>query len=190
MSAEPERRWSTHEYLAFERQSETKHEFIAGQILAMTGASRSHGRIVWNICGQLYPQLQDRGCEGFAGDMRVHIPVTERYTYPDVVVACGEPQFEDAELDTLLSPTLIIEVLSPSTEDHDRGSKLFHYRSIPSLLGILLIAQDKILVERYHRQSDGGWLLTDIDDPEAVLELQEIDARLALKDVYRGVHEP
>ena len=187
MSAEPQRRCTVEEYLAFERKQETRHELVDGQIVAMSGASRAHGRISWNITLALGPQLEDQSCEGFVSDMRVRIPMTERYTYPDIVVVCGEPQFEDAELDTLLTPTLIIEILSPTTEDQDRGRKLFHYRSIPSLQTILLVAQDKVHVEQLARQPDGSWLLTESDDPKAVLDLAAIGARLALADVYRRV---
>ena len=187
MSAEPQHKLSAEEYLAFERQSETKHEYLDGEVVAMSGASRAHGRISWNLSGAFYPQLENQGCEAFAGDMRVHVPVTDRYTYPDLVVACGEPQFEDAELDTLTNPTLIAEILSPTTEDRDRGTKLFQYRSIPSLEVILLIAQDKVHVEQFLRQADGSWILTDFEGLDTVLELPSIGSRLALSDVYRRV---
>ncbi len=187
MSAEPQSKLSVKEYLAFERQSESKHEFLDGEIVAMSGASRAHGRISWNLTVSLDAQLKGQGCEGFAGDMRVHIPVTDRYTYPDLVVACGEPHFEDAELDTLTNPTLIVEILSPTTEDKDRGTKLFQYRSIPSLQVILLVAQAEVHVEQYLRQEDGTWILTDFDDRADVLELPAIGSRLALADVYRRV---
>ncbi len=184
MLAETQSKMSASEYLAFDRQSETKHELFDGEIVAMSGASRKHGLIVWNLTVAFDPQVKTRGCEGFAGDMRVHIPVTDRYTYPDLVVACGEPEFEDAELDTLLNPTLVVEVLSPTTEDRDRGTKLFQYRGIPSLQVILLIAQDEIRVEQYLRQEDGTWLLTDFNRREDVLDLSAVGARLALADVY------
>ncbi len=187
MSADPQPETGIEGYLAFERRSETRHEYVDGAIVAMSGASRAHGRISWNISGTLYPQLESQGCEGFVADMRVHVPVTDRYTYPDLVVVCGEPQFEDAELDTLLNPTLIVEVLSPSTEDRDRGSKLFQYRSIPSLEVILLVAQDKLHVEQFVRQQDGSWLLTDVDNLHSVVELPAIGSHLALADVYRRV---
>ncbi|MCP4661999.1 MAG: Uma2 family endonuclease [bacterium] len=187
MLAQPQSTLCAEEYLAFERQSETKHEFLDGEIVAMSGASRAHGLIAWNLSGILYPQLKTGGYEAFSGDMRVHIPVTERYTYPDLVVACGEPQFEDEELDTLLNPTLIVEILSPTTEDKDRGTKLFQYRSIPSLQVILLVAQDKVHVEQFRRQQDGTWLLTDFDGLEDVLELPTIGSWLDLADVYDRV---
>lgn len=187
MSAEPQRKYSVEDYLTFERQSETRHEYLDGEIFAMGGASWVHNRISWNITVALDPQLESQGCEGFAGDMRVHIPATDRYTYPDIAVVCGEPQFEDAELDTLLNPNLIIEILSPSTEVHDRGRKLFAYRSIPSLETILLIAQDQAHVEQLCRQRDGSWVLTETDDLGAVIDIQGIQARLALEQIYRRV---
>ncbi len=187
MSAEPQHKWTVDEYLAFERHDEVRHEFVDGEVVAMSGASRAHGRISWNIAGALYPQLEGARCEGFISDMRVRIPTTTRYTYPDIVVVCGEPQFEDDELDTLLNPTLIIEVLSPTTEDQDRGRKLFHYRSIPSLEVILLVAQDQVHIEQLARHSDGSWRLTETDDREGILDLAAVGARLALADVYRRV---
>lgn len=190
MSAEPQPREIPdlrEEYLARERRSETRHELRDDGIVAMSGASRAHGRISWNLSGVLYPQLEAHGCEAYVADMRVLIPVTERYTYPDFVVVCGEPEFEDRELDTLLNPVLIIEILSPSTEDYDRGRKLFQYRSIPSLRAILLIAQDRLHVEQYLRQDDGSWLLTDTDSAKGVLDLSMVGARLALSDLYHRV---
>jgi Uma2 family endonuclease len=187
MSAEPQQKWTPQEYLAFERGSETKHEYVQGELFAMSGASRKHGRISWNITLALGPQLERRGCEGFAGDMRVRIPTTDRYNYPDIVVACGEPEFEDTELDTLLNPVLIIEILSPTTEDYDRGRKLFHYRSIPSLQTILLVAQDKAHVEMYERQPDGRWVLSETESMGEELDLPAVGARLAVADVYHRV---
>lgn len=185
MFGETRKAISAEDYLQAERRSEQRHEFENGEMLAMSGASRAHGRINWNLAGTLYPQLEERGCEGFSSDMRVHTPVTDRYSYPDLVVVCGEAQFEDQELDTLLNPTLIVEILSPSTEDRDRGTKLFNYRSIPSLKIILLVAQDRIHLEQYLRQDDGSWRLTDFDDPTQILDLSPIGARLKLADAYR-----
>ena len=130
MSVEPQRKWTAEEYLAFERQSEIRHEYFDGEVFAMSGASRAHNRISWNLTVALDPQLEGGSCEGFATDMRVYIPATERFTYPDLIVTCGDPELADAELDTLLNPTLIIEILSKGTEDYDRGRKLFDYRSV------------------------------------------------------------
>ena len=118
--------------------------------------------------------------------MRVKVSVTGFYTYPDVIVVCGEPQFEDAEVDTLLNPTLIIEILSKSTEDYDRGTKFLHYRALPSLREYILIAQNQIHVEHYLRQND-AWLLTETDRRDDVVELPSVGARLPLAEVYDRV---
>ena len=187
MGAEPQREWTAEEYLAYERASEVKHEYSDGELFAMSGASRAHGRIAWNLGGALYPQLEQASCEGFTAEMRVRIPGSDRYTYPDLVVVCGEPEFEDAELDTLVNPTLVVEILSPSTEDYDRGRKLFHYRSIPSLQAVLLVSQEEVHVELYERQPDGRWVLSEADDADQSVDLPAIGARLALADVYRRV---
>ncbi len=188
MTAEPQRRWSVDEYLAFERESEVKHEYLDGEIFAMSGASRKHNRISWNVVEALGPQLRKSGCEGFVSDMRVWIPATEMFTYPDVVVVCEEPQFYEGEApETLLNPTLIVEVLSPSTEDYDRGRKFAHYRSIPDLQVYLLVAQDQAHVERFERQESGLWVLYETDDVDQTLELPAVGASLALADVYYRV---
>ncbi len=188
MTAEPGRRMSVEEYLAFERQSEGKHEYLDGEVFAMTGASRQHNRISWNIVGALDPQLRDGGCEGFVGDMRLRIPDTGLYTYPDVVVVCGEPRFDDQKhLDTLLNPTLVIEVLSPSTEDYDRGRKFAHYRTLETLKMVLFVAQDRVHVEVFARQPDNSWILTETDRLEDTLDLPAIGANLPLAQVYSRV---
>ena len=185
---EPDHYLSVPEYLAFERESEIRHEYVDGQIFAMSGASRRHNRISWNIVEALGPQLRDGGCEGFVSDMRVRIQDYGIFTYPDVVVVCGEPQLDEEEgLETLLNPTFIVEVLSPSTEDYDRGRKFAYYRSIPSLELYLLVAQDRVHIERFERQPAGMWTLFETDDLATELELPAIDARLSLEDIYYRV---
>jgi Uma2 family endonuclease len=187
MASEPHRRVPIEEYLALERGSESKNEYLDGEIFAMTGASRRHNRIVLNIGITLDGQLRDCGCEIYTNDMRVRVPAANLYTYPDVVVTCGMSSFADEELDTLLNPTLIIEVLSPSTESYDRGSKFAYYRTLPSFAEYLLLAQDRVHVEHHVRQEDDGWLLTERDRREDVLELPSIGCTLALADVYDRV---
>lgn len=145
--------WTAEEYLAFERKSQEKHELADGQVYLMTGASRRHNVIVLNLVAALKPHLRDRSCEGYANDMRVR--VLRDFFYSDVSVVCGEPQFADDEFDTLLNPALIIEVLSPSTEQCDRGRKFEKYRALDSLREYVLIAQDRPHIERYTRQADG-----------------------------------
>lgn len=161
MSSLPKARFTPQQYLALERAAETKSEFFNGEIFAMAGASREHNLIATNVVRELSAQLKGRPCETYPGDMRVKVSETGLYTYPDVVVVCGEPRFEDEHGDTLLNPTLVVEVLSPSTEAYDRGEKSSHYRRLASLAEYVLIAQDRCHVERYARRPDGLWLLAE-----------------------------
>lgn len=186
MATEPTPRFTPEEYLARERRAEGRSEYLNGEVFAMTGASRRHNRIVLNVASSLDRQLKEKGCEVFASDMRVRIPAVDLYTYPDVAVACGEPRFEDDELDTLVNPVLIVEVLSKTTENYDRGTKFAQYRSLPSLSEYLLISQDRAHVEHFVRESD-HWVLTETDDLAKTLELPPIGCTLALSDVYDRV---
>ena len=175
------------EYLAFERAAEYKNEYLDGVIYAMTGASRRHNVITLNIGGELRASLRGRDCEAYVSDMRVRISAANLYTYPDVVAVCGEPEFEDAEVDTLLNPSLIVEVLSKSTASYDREVKFGYYRTLPSLAEYLLVAQDKHHIAQYVRQPDARWLLTDYRSPEDTLQLDSVDCRLSLVEIYDKV---
>ncbi len=161
MSAAPQPRLTAQQYLALERQAETKSEYSRGEMFAMAGASREHNLIAGNVNRELGEQLRERECEVYQADMRVKIGPTGLYTYPDVTVVCGEPEFEDAEVDTLLNPKVLVKVLPPSTADYDCGGKFTHYRRLPSLQQYVLISQDRPLVEHYVRQGKDEWLLTD-----------------------------
>ncbi len=187
MSVEPHRRLSPQEYLAAERQAETRSEYLEGDVFAMSGASRRHNLIVVNVAASLHGQLKGRGCETYAGDMRIHIPATGLYTYPDVAVVCGEPRFEDSALDTLLNPTLLIEVLSPTTEGYDRGKKFAHYRTLASLREYVLVSQEEVRVEVFSRQDDGHWLLSEAGRLEEAVPLGAIGCELRLADAYDRV---
>ncbi|GAA5526450.1 Uma2 family endonuclease [Herpetosiphon gulosus] len=187
MSAESISSMTIEEYLAGERTSPAKHEFLNGQVYALAGASRNHNLIVVNLIAELHSQLKQRSCSVFPSDLRIKISATGLYTYPDVSVVCGETWFDDSHQDTLLNPTLIIEVLSPSTEHYDRGGKFQHYRQIPSLREYLLVAQDPYHIEHYSRQAANQWLLSEIDDPQAVLELRSIQCRLTVQEVYAKI---
>ena len=188
MATQPKAHFTPEEYLAYERRSEFKSAYVGGEIVAMTGASRRHNRIVLNVAFSLHTQLKrNKRCEVYANDMRVRVPVEDMYTYPDVVVTCGEPRFEDDELDTLLNPLLIAEVLSTSTESYDRGAKFAAYRTLPSFTEYLVVAQDRIHVGHSVRQTDGAWLLSETDDPGASLILPSIGCTLVLADVYDRV---
>ena len=187
MSSLPKSQFTPEEYLAIDRQSEHKNEYFDGEIFAMTGASRKHNLISINVATSLNSQLADRDCEVYASDMRVKVSPTGLCTYPDVVVVCGEPQFEDKEIDTLLNPTAILEVLSKTTEGYDRGDKFEHYRSIESLSEVMLIAQDKHHVEHYKRQEGSQWILTETNSLQDRIKLTSINCELALSDVYKKV---
>lgn len=187
MTAAPKTYVSPEEYLARDRLAEIKSEYYDGEIFAMSGGSRAHSLIVVNVTGELNSQLANRPCEVYNSDMRVQVAVSGPYAYPDVTVVCGEAQFADAEVDTLLNPAVIVEVLSPTTEAWDRGGKFERYQQMASLREYVLIAQDRLRVERYARQAEGEWLLTVITRPEGVLSLASIDCELTLADIYRKV---
>jgi Uma2 family endonuclease len=173
------------EYLAFERQSASKHEYIQGEVFAMAGASWEHNMICSYTNAALIALLGDKPCQVSHADMRVKTPLAN-YIYPDLLVVCGEPQFEINEFDNLLNPTLIIEVLSPSTELYDRSKKFELYRSIDSLQEYLLVSQDKARIERFLRQND-VWVYSEVRGRTASLLLPSLDCTLALADVYRKV---
>jgi Uma2 family endonuclease len=177
------------EYLTAERDADYKSEYIDGYVVAMSGASRPHNILSLRIGALLDAALADSPCEVYSSDMRVKVSETGDYTYPDVVVACGDIAFEDAVLDTLLTPTVIVEVLSPSTEGYDRGLKFERYRQIASLQEFILVAQDRVLVEHYLRRED-GWLYTAYDAPELSLQLPSVGCTLPLAQIYRKVRFP
>lgn len=187
MTSVPKRYLTSEEYLAKERRAEYKSEYFKGEMFAMSGASREHNLIAGNVNAEAHNQLRDRPCEVYQSDMRVKVSRTGLYTYPDVVIVCGQPQFEDAEVDTLLNPTVLFEVLSETTEDYDRGKKFGHYRTLPSLREYVLVSQDKCHVEQFTRQPDNRWILWETDDLEAVLNLSSVGCKLKLNEVYAKV---
>jgi Uma2 family endonuclease len=190
MSAKPKRLLTPEEYLAIERDVPGKHEFYRGEMFAMGGASREHNQIAFNLATELGVQLKNRPCHAYVNDMRVKVSATGLYTYPDVVVTCEKPRFEDAVLDTLLNPQAIIEVLSDSTEKYDRGKKAEHYRQIESLREHMLVAHDRPHVDLFTREDDGVWRLTEASGLETSIELPTIACRLSLADIYAKVEFP
>jgi Uma2 family endonuclease len=172
-------------YLEQERLTEGKNEYIDGEIFAMSGASPAHNLIVMNIGAALHGQLKKRPCRVYPSDLRVQ--VADGYVYPDVTVVCGRPEFTEG--DNLRNPALLVEVLSPSTEDYDLGGKFARYRQLSSLRDYVLVAQDKTHLMHYSRQDATHWLLTEITDPQAVLELPGIQCNLAVAEVYEKVFE-
>ena len=181
---------SPEEYLEMERRAETKSEYWRGQMYAMSGATRNHVRITTNLIAALHQRLRGTKCNVYGPDLRVHVPATGLCTYPDVIVTCGEEKFLDVHFDTLENPLVIIEVLSDSTQNYDRGGKFFNYRSLASLAEYLTVAQDEPLVEHFVRQHE-GWLLIEHRDPLAgfaLVSLPEIE--LPLAEVYENVEWP
>src|SRR6266568_693576 len=189
MSAVPKPYITPEQYLELERQAESKSEYFAGEIFAMAGASPEHSVITVNVTVTLGTQLRDSPCTAYSSDMKVRSS-QEHYAYPDVTVVCREAQFAGEEREVLLNPTLIVEVLSPSTEAWDRGGKFEQYRQRESLQEYVLIAQDRPHVERFARQAEGQWLLTEVNGLEAVLALPSIGGELALAEVYRKAMFP
>ena len=156
----------------------------------MAGASRQHNLILGNIVGETRNALKGQPCEVYPSDMRVRVTATGLYTYPDATVVCGNPEFEDACADTLLNPTLLVEVLSDSTEAYDRGTKSRHYRQLSSLREYVLIAQDRLSVECFVRQDDGSWVLRDTSAIDASVELMSLGISIPMAEIYRQVEFP
>lgn len=172
------------EYLTFERQAEYKSEYMDGQVYAMSGASLRHNTIVANLVSELVSQLRDRPCRALPSDMKVRLPDSRKFFYPDVSVFCGSPQFHDEHTDVLLNPMLLIEVLSESTASFDRGKKFLAYQHIESLQEYILISQDTHLVEQYVRQTKGSWTYTATVGLDSSVTLPSIACTLSLKAVY------
>lgn len=187
MKPDPLPKMTTEEFLAFERSSDEKHEYYDGIVVAMSGAKRAHNTISTNITGLLWQQLKGKDCENFANDMRVFVPKTRLYAYPDIVVVCGEPQFLDDVPDTLTNPLIIIEILSDSTESYDRGKKFENYRAIDSLREYVLVSQDRPAIEKFVKHGDGFWRLTDATGLDSAITLESIECKLNLDDVYNKV---
>jgi Uma2 family endonuclease len=190
MTAVAKQKLTPEEYLKIERAAERKSEFYNGEMFAMTGVSRQHVRIVVNLTLAIGNQLRSRPCEIFVNDMRVKVSPTGLYTYPDVVGLCEEPRFEDEQLDTLVNPALIIEVLSPSTEAYDRGKKFAHFQNVATLQEYVLVAQEEKRVEKFARQADGTWIFSAVSGDAGVMRLQSIGCELPLAELYQRVEFP
>jgi len=184
------------EYLAIERSSEERHEYIDGKIFAMAGENDEHGEIASNIFGHLFAQLQGKPCRARHENTKVRSgpePKSSRnpegfYSYPDVLVVCGERKFHDKYRDVLLNPNVIFEVMSKSTEVFDRGEKFIRYRTwLPMLTNYILVAQGKPMIEHYRRQPNGDWTLSTVSGIEATLKIESIGCSLRLSEVYDGV---
>jgi Uma2 family endonuclease len=173
------------EYIELERRAETKSELVNGEIFAMAGAKPRHNALAVNVAGEIRSRLRARGspCIVFNSDQRVRSEATGIHTYPDVSVACG-PQFHEKYRDTLINPTVIVEVLSTSTEGYDRGAKFAHYRTIVGFVEYVLVSQRGHRIEHFRRLESGQWLLTLLEGDEAVLELPSLDCAISLGEIY------
>jgi len=187
MSTAPTRRLTAEEYLAFERQAEARHEFVNGQIVAMAGGTVRHAIICDNLVALMRSKLRGTGCQSFSASLRVKIETTGNYTYPDLSIVCGKLQMEDARQDNLLNPRLIVEVLSPSTERHDRGWKFKNYQLIATFEEYVLVSQDEPRVERFLRQGDVGWLMTHVEGLDKSVQFESLGCELPLREIYEGV---
>jgi Uma2 family endonuclease len=194
--AEAELKVTIEEYLRCEREAEERHEYLNGLVYAMAGESPDHGIISVNLVRELSVRLRGGPCQPFTKDTKVRCepspmpPHSMRglFAYPDIVVACGERQYHDKYKDVLLNPTVIIEILSKTTKDFDRGEKFEHCRTwLPSLQEYVLVHQSQPRIEHYERQKTGQWLLTTIDGMDARLPLQSLDCTLGLQDIYEGI---
>jgi len=190
MSALPKPVLTAHDYLAIERAAERKSEFYDGEMFAMAGTTKNHARIVMNFGGELRAALKGRKCEPFASDLRVKVEANGLYTYPDILVVCGDQLFEDDHLDTLLNPTLIIEVLSESTEYYDRVKKFDLYRALPSLQEYLLVSQSAPRIEQFIRQPTEDWTLRITTDLTVFIHMPSIDCRIPVSEIYQRVEFP
>ena len=185
MTARPKTRYSFEDYLAIEREQDSRNEYVDGQVYAMTGAKENHKLIVTNLIVAIGNQLKGRACRVYANDMKVRIDLADASTYPDVLALGGERQFHDQRRDIICNPSLIVEVLSPSPEAHDRRQRhLALYRRLPSLQDYLLISQDRMAAELYTRQADGRWLMSGFDQEQQVIRLDSVDCEIPLAEIY------
>jgi Uma2 family endonuclease len=184
MSSLPTYYLSPEEYLAIERSAEYKSEYVDGVMYTMAGGSERHNLIAANIIISIGVQLRNRPCRVYPSDLKVRVPNSKRFFYPDVSVVCGETKFADDEQDVILNPILIVEVLSESTAAYDRGKKFLSYQQIDSLQEYLLISQDEAIVEHYVRQNNDTWLYTKAISLEETIILPSIECEVALKDIY------
>jgi Uma2 family endonuclease len=187
MASLPKTHLTFEEYLAIERNAEEKSEYFNGEMFLMSGGSAAHSIIAANVIRLLGNQLVERDCILYNSDMRVKISKLKKTTYPDVSIVCGEQQFDDEQQDTLLNPTLVIEVLSDSTEAYDRGRKFEHYQQLDSFAEYILISQTPYRIEQFIRQDGRTWTYKEFRNAEEIVQLESVNCTLLLQDVYLKV---
>jgi Uma2 family endonuclease len=184
MATAPKTRYTPEEYLALEATAEHRSEYYQGEIFAMAGGTPRHNDITLNLVASLRGKLKGGPCKAHAMDLRVQVSKTGLYTYPDVVVYCGETALQQ---NTLLNPRVIVEVLSPGTEKYDRGLKFQQYRQLPSLAEYILVSQETPHIERFVREENGTWRMTEAKGLDRTIELIALGCTLAFSEVYDGV---
>lgn len=177
---------SQKEYLEWEKTNERKHEYFKGEIFAMAGASPRHIKIHSNLFIAIGTRLKDNPCQPYGSDMRIHIPENTLYTYPDLAIICGDFIPSPTDDDSAILPTVIIEILSASTQNYDRGEKFKLYRDIPSLKEYLLVDSESVLVEAFRINPNGNWELEEIKSAVGSLKIQSVGIEIPLKDIYAG----
>jgi|SRR5665213_309900 len=187
MSAQPQPRLTPEQYLEIERAAETRSEYYNGRMYAMSGGTHPHAIVIGNLARHLGNALEKGPCVVTTSDMRVRVNKTGLYTYPDIVVVCDPPRYGDGRHDTVLNPTLIVEVLSPSTEAYDRGFKFAQYRALESLREYALVSQSEPLVEIFRRQPSGDWLLSESAGMDAACRFDSAGCTMAVRDIYDKV---
>lgn len=198
MSAAPKRKLTPAEYLVIEKKATFKSEFFDGEMfplhrdapVGMAGASRPHNRVNENLSVEIGGRLKGGQCQSYSRDQRVLVDRTGLYTYPDLLIVCGEVETATDDEDTITNPRVVVEVLSPSTERYDRTTKFRHYQQIPTAQEYLLVSQTEPLCERFTRQADGSWALVSFVGLEAVLALTSVPVQVPLADIYAGVEFP
>ncbi|MCI5123178.1 MAG: Uma2 family endonuclease [Candidatus Electrothrix sp. AR5] len=187
MQVQEQHQISPEEYLIGERAGDIRHEYFAGEVFAMAGASREHNQISTNIVRLLGNQLLEKPCSVFASDMKVKVQKKKKYSCPDIVVVCEKEAYEDEHNDVLLNSVVLIEILSDSTEAYDRGDKFSHYQDIPSFTEHILVSQYAFKMERFTQQPNNSWVYTIYQGEEDILPVETIDCELPLAEVYRKV---
>lgn len=195
MTAAPKPKLTEAEYLAIENAAEFKSEFYNGvmyplhrdEVTGMAGASRFHNRVKENLIGELFIRFKDGPCQSFSSDQRVRLTDSGMFAYPDILVVFAEPQFSEADPNTLVNPQVVIEVLSPSTENYDRGFKFAQYQLQQSIREYVLVSQNAVRIERFVRQPNNSWVLTIFTDQNGEFSLETIPARIPIADIYRSV---
>lgn len=178
---------SVEEFLAMEEKSDLKHEYYKGEIFAFAGASFNHNKISSNISAAIHSNLINIDCDVVSNDLRVWVKEKDFFTYPGILVICSKPEFFNDRTDTVINPVLIIEVLSDSTKNYDRGEKFEFYRTIPSLKDYILVDQYKIHLEYFSKTSENKWVLTEYFKKSDALTIPGINVNILLEDIYDRV---